>query len=202
MFLRKKDVFHKTFEDISLNLIESAEILLSSFHSQDPSFFLNNIHFLEKKTNRLVEVIIKELNSTFVTPLERDDIFHLAIKLDKILDLMEKSAVYLATYESPRVPDFEKIANIILSCCKEIKNSIEKLSRKKFSDVRLHTTRIYRLEQEARSNLFQSLKFLSTTSEEPLLFIKYRDILILLGQILASLVEAAHCLNIIILKNC
>ncbi|RYD06157.1 hypothetical protein N752_04520 [Desulforamulus aquiferis] len=39
MFLRKKDVFHKTFEDISLNLIESAEILLSSFHSQDPSFF-------------------------------------------------------------------------------------------------------------------------------------------------------------------
>src|SRR5690242_18261469 len=84
----KKNVFFTQFSQHAQNALEAAqalEKLLSDFTDVEKK--VRDIHAIEHYGDKLTHEIMRELNETFVTPLDREDIVGLASKIDDVTDV-------------------------------------------------------------------------------------------------------------------
>src|ERR1044072_3291653 len=99
VFAPKDRVFFDLFEESAANALRAAELLdemLATFPQHaDPG---PSIPRRKQEGDRITYDIVKRLNSTFVTPIDREDILALASTLDDIVDLTEEAADYLVLY--------------------------------------------------------------------------------------------------------
>ncbi len=115
----------------------------------------------ESKGDQYTHEIIRALNNTFITPLEREDILGLTIKLDDVLDLLEACAWSFDLFNVTEVDDFMKLfARNIEMCTQEIAYAINCLVEKKLKEMPRHTHKINDLENVADDLLRDSLKTL------------------------------------------
>ncbi|MGB9591196.1 MAG: DUF47 domain-containing protein, partial [Candidatus Kryptoniota bacterium] len=90
-FLPKHDRFYNLFEDVSHLLIDATKLLAQfpfSNGTMAPSL-AKQIKLLEHRADALTHTIFGEVNATFVTPFDREDIHELASKLDDIMDYID-----------------------------------------------------------------------------------------------------------------
>ena len=118
----KDEKFFVMFREMTWNIIEGAELLkdmLDNFH--DPVASQLRIKEVEHNGDSLTHDIIKKLNKSFVTPLDREDIYALSGALDDILDLIDASAQRFVMYnvEKP-TPESKELAFLILKSCQVI----------------------------------------------------------------------------------
>ena len=79
----------KILDDLAKKAVETSEelvILLSDLTNEDYS---KKIHALEKEADILTREIFSELNKTFITPLDREDMQRIASKIDDVIDFMD-----------------------------------------------------------------------------------------------------------------
>ena len=89
----KDEKFFKLFKDMTENIIEGAKLLKEMLDNFDnPAESQRNIKELEHKGDAITHSIIKKLNTTFVTPLDREDIYELASKLEQGVEMIELSS--------------------------------------------------------------------------------------------------------------
>lgn len=92
-FKKKKDIFFETLENMANTVVQAAD-----YFAQNSSNLSNMVEFTdqmkkyETECDNYTHTIIKELNKTFITPIERDDIMALATTLDDVLDGLEATA--------------------------------------------------------------------------------------------------------------
>ena len=118
----KDEKFFAMFREMTWNIIEGAELLkdlLDNF--EDPVGSQRRIKDVEHKGDQQTHEIIKKLNKSFVTPLDREDIYALSAALDDILDLIDASAQRIVMYnvEKP-TPEAKELAFLILKSCQII----------------------------------------------------------------------------------
>src|SRR5439155_27255546 len=91
--------------------------------------------------------IIQRLNQTFVTPIDREDIYALASALDDIVDFTEEVADYLGLYkiEAP-MEQAQRQAHVLLQSSRAISGAIPRL--RGFKDISHYTVEINRLEND------------------------------------------------------
>jgi len=203
MFFKKKDIFFETFLAICENLRKAAAEFRDEIHNPSPNRTgFTNIQDYEKIGDRHTHTIIKELNKTFVTPLEREDIMNLAVKLDDILDGIEATFIRMDIYEIKDMNIFiKRNAEIIYESVEEVVKAIEKLVSKKFLDIRAHAVKINGLENEADSLFNNSLRELCTSCSDPILFVKYKQIYEMLEEITDACEDVADILESILMRN-
>lgn len=203
MIFKKQDIFFSTFVAISNNLLKAAKEFKEEIHNPNPERTgFTNIQDYEKSGDRFTHTIIKELNKTFVTPLEREDIMNLAVKLDDILDGIEATLIRMDIYEFKDMNVFiKRNAEIILESVEEVGKSIEKLVSKRFLDIRPHAVKINGLENEADSLLNNSLRELVATCHDPITFIKYKEIYEMMEEITDACEDVADILESILMRN-
>src|SRR6185437_2623484 len=111
----------------------------------------NEIKEEEHACDVVVERIIKALDRTFITPMDREDIHTLATRLDDVVDNMEETAHRFVTFriEKP-TPSAEAMARIIHECCVHLAEAI-RLCRnmKDIEGIQTRLREISRLENEA-----------------------------------------------------
>lgn len=86
----KEDKFYDLFKKQSQNVLEGAKLLdkfLSTMDNED--IFSQEMQELEHKGDEIVHQIISELNNSFVTPIDREDIFTITKKLDDSIDYIQ-----------------------------------------------------------------------------------------------------------------
>ena len=107
--------FFDLFEQMAQKVQQGADALLD---------LLENYSDLDRKAGRVLDIehegdeitheIIRRLNTTFVTPFDREDIHHLASSLDDVLDHIEAAAEYLQLYRIDQpLPQMVSIAKIL-----------------------------------------------------------------------------------------
>jgi len=108
----------------------------------------DKIKAIESKGDDLVHTISEELNKTFVTPIDHDDISKLTSRLDDVLDYIEAASHRMWAYEIKSVPpDMLKLAEVILAASKEVNHAIKDLRNfKKKNEIVKHCIEINRLE--------------------------------------------------------
>src|ERR687894_1058328 len=120
VFATKDRAFFDLFEEAASNVLRAAELLdemLRSFPERND--LARSILLCEQEGDRITFDMIQRLNSTFVTPIDREDILELASGLDDIVDLTEEVADYLGLYkiEAP-MEQAQRQAHILMECCR------------------------------------------------------------------------------------
>src|SRR5256714_7670716 len=92
--------FFDLFEEAGGNILRAAGLLEEMLESYpDRSDLAREILICEQEGDRITHDIIRRLNQTFVTPIDREDIYALASALDDVVDYTEEAADYLGLYK-------------------------------------------------------------------------------------------------------
>ena len=144
MFPRKKDPFFEYFVLVVDNMILASKVFREELNNlEDAEKFAIQMKSIESQGDQYTHAVIKELNNTFITPLDREDILGLTIKLDDVLDLLEACAWSFDLFNVIEVDDFMKLfARNIEMCTQEISLAINCLVDKKLKEMPIHTHKI------------------------------------------------------------
>src|ERR1044071_8209968 len=129
VFAPKDRVFFDLFEESAANVLRAAELLdemLGTYPEHND--LARAILLCEQEGDRNTYDMIQRLNSTFVTPIDREDILALASGLDDIVDLTEEAADYLVLYriEAP-MEQAQQLAHILREACRQICEAMPRL---------------------------------------------------------------------------
>jgi predicted phosphate transport protein (TIGR00153 family) len=201
-FLRGTDrEFFDLFERAGSNL-ERAAHLLDEMLAEYPERkgLAQDILGCEADGDRVTHEIIRRLNQTFVTPIDREDILQLASALDDIVDYTEEVADYLGLYriEAPMV-QAQRLAGVLRSATHQIALSIPLV--RGFKDISAHTVEVHRLENEADRIVREAIASLFEVGIDPMVVIRWKDIFERLENAIDSTERAAYILEGIVIKN-
>ncbi|WP_110928905.1 DUF47 domain-containing protein [Bacillus massiliglaciei] len=203
-FKSKKDKFAVMLSDIAINLKESsdyfAEYKLNNI--SDLKIFSETMKDYEHKGDSMVHNVIKELNNAFITPIEREDILELTMRMDDVLDGLEHCAALFEMYSIVNADDYMlRFVDAIKQCSYEIEIAVDTLSTKKLGKIRDHAIKIKDLESVCDGIQRQSIKNLFTVEKDPIRIIQYKEIYESLEEIADNCQAVANTLETIIMKN-
>jgi predicted phosphate transport protein (TIGR00153 family) len=110
-----------------------------------------NIKNMEHAADKITHEATHLLHRTFITPVDRNDIYQLIHKMDDVLDLIEDVAQCILLYDVRQVPDeAQQLADLCVASAEHIKAAVGMLPKMKNRDLILrHCVEVDRLESEA-----------------------------------------------------
>jgi hypothetical protein len=148
-FIPKEEKFFEMFKESAQNLLKGAEALKDLVEDYaDVERKVREIKDIEHQGDVIFHRIVDRVNKTFVTPLDREDIYELVNELDNALDAIEgvSSRFFYFKIDKP-TPESIQMINIVYKAAVEIKKAIDNL--KTFNDLLPFCVEINRLENEA-----------------------------------------------------
>ena len=203
-FQPKKDKFMALLLDIAKNIKESADYFADYKlnNISDLKIFSEKMKKFEHKGDSFVHIMTKELNNAFITPIEREDILELALRMDDVLDNLEHCAALFEMYSIIHADEYMiKFVTAIKQCGAEIELAIDTLSTKKLAQIRENAIKIKDLESVCDGIQRQSIKNLFNVEKDPIRIIQYKEIYESLEEIADSCQAVANTLETIIMKN-
>ena len=201
LFAPREREFFDLFEEAGRNIVESGEILERILERwPDHGELAREIVVREQEGDRITHDIIQRLNQTFVTPIDREDIYEMASGLDDIVDYTEEVADFLALYriEAP-MEQSQQLARILHEASRQIAQAVPRL--RTFDDIRHFTVEINRLENEGDRVVRQALAGLFERGIDPMLVIRWKDIFERLEDAIDACETTANILEGIVIKN-
>lgn len=198
----KEEKFFTMFQDMGVIITEGANQLKKMLDDySDPLASQRLIKDIEHKGDNQTHLIIKTLNKTFITPLDREDIYALASKLDDIIDLIDASAQRLVMYnvEKPTT-EAKQLAFIIVQCCQAVERALKHLGGK-FDDVNDCCVEINALENEADRVCREAISRLFDEEKDPINLIKWKEIYETLEKATDKCEDAANIMESVVVKN-
>ena len=193
--------FYQLFDRAAANLVETSELLLELLqHYPDRRQLVGRIKDNEHVGDDLTHEIVRLLNQTFVTPIDREDMYDLASALDDICDFMDQVADELSLYGVDEVPpEAIEQAGVIHQAVVKLTEAIAGLDG--LRDVSDHLVAIHTLEDEGDRIVRGAVARLFSNGMDPLIVIQWKDIHQDLEQAIDSCERAAHVLESVYLKN-
>jgi predicted phosphate transport protein (TIGR00153 family) len=94
------------FTAAATNLVTGAELLREGLKpGADRAAMAAKMRDIEHSSDEITHTVMRQLNQTFVTPFDREDIYRLASKLDDVMDYMEAAADLVVLYDLGDLPD-------------------------------------------------------------------------------------------------
>ncbi len=204
MAFKKNDKFSDLLRSISTNLTESIDFFTEYKlkNVSDLKIFSEKMKEYESKGDTFVHEVIKELNDAFITPIEREDILHLTMCMDDVLDGLEATSALFEMYSMTQADDFMmQFVDALQGSVHEIDKAVGLLSNKKLPQIREHAIKIKDFESKCDNILRQSIKNLFNVEKDPIRIIQYKEIYENLEEIADSCQTVANTLETIIMKN-
>ena len=198
----KDEKFFIMFREMTWNIIEGAELLKDMLDNfRDPVGSQIRIKEVEHKGDSLTHEIIKKLNKSFVTPLEREDIYALSAALDDILDLIDASAQRFVMYNVEKTtPEAKELAFLILKSCQVISKGVSLLGGK-LEHISECCVEVNSLENESDRVCREVISRLFLEEKDPIQIIKWKEIYETLERAVDKCEDAANILESVVLKN-
>ncbi|GEN83365.1 hypothetical protein SLU01_16770 [Sporosarcina luteola] len=156
----------------------------------------------ETQGDDMIHDLIAKLNISFMTPIEREDILQLAIKMDDILDGIEHFSANLEMFSLTDIDEYvQKFMDNIVKSSDEIVKAMGLLSKKKLVQMRDHAVLIKEYERICDEVLRTSIKQLFLREKDPIRIIQFKDIYELLEDIADHCQDVANTLETIIMRN-
>ncbi|UCF86593.1 MAG: DUF47 domain-containing protein [Nitrospiraceae bacterium] len=191
------------FEKAAKNLNKGASLFLEMMENFSESEVKSKqIYEVEQEGDMLTHEVMRQLNKTFLTPVDREDIHSLVSRIDDILDLIWATAdrVILFKIDSSTAEAIE-LSKILLSTTEIITKSVTGLRGKKYSYVQEYCIEINRLENTGDSVFRSALAKLFDDVRDPILVIKWKEVYEHLEEALDKCEDVADILESIVLKH-
>jgi predicted phosphate transport protein (TIGR00153 family) len=160
----------------------------------------HQIHALEEQADTVLHEIYLRLNSTFITPLDPEDIQSLSSHLDDVIDGIEDSVQRMLDYQIDPMPGTVlELCKIVQSCCLILQKAFDALAQHKpFID---HSIEINRLEEAADQLRRAAVKELFDKEKDPIRLMKLKEIHEFLEQTTDYCEDVADALQNVQVKN-
>ena len=162
--------------------------------------YADKIKGIEVTCDELAAKIIQKLNSSFITPIDREDIYLLVTELDDVIDMTNDLARRLEIYgvTAPR-PEAVEIAQLLSSATGEIADVFALLEHQQ--GVGEHTRTISQLEKRADSLYRDAIRRLFKEEKDPIEVIKWMSIYEALENSIDRCKDVAEALEAVVVKN-
>jgi predicted phosphate transport protein (TIGR00153 family) len=201
LFAPKEREFFDLFEEAGANIVRAAALLERLLDEwPDHGELAREVRDCEHEGDRITHDIIQRLNSTFVTPIDREDIYALASSLDDIVDFIEEVSDFLGLYRiEATLEKAIEMGQILHQSTRAIAGAIPRL--RTFKDIHHYTVEVNRLENEGDRILREALASLFERGIDPMLVIRWKDIFERLEDAIDSTEKTANILEGIVIKN-
>jgi uncharacterized protein len=200
--LRSRDrEFFDLFERAAANVVRAAELLEEMLVRFPESRGLSReILICEQDGDHITHEVVRRINETFVTPIDRDDILRLTSALDDIVDYIEEAADYLGLYsvEAPMM-QAQALAHVLVDATRELAAAFPLV--REFKDVSRHIVEVHRLENEGDRIVRSAIASLFEEGIDPMVVIRWKDIFERLEDAIDATERTAYVLEGIVIKN-
>jgi uncharacterized protein len=197
----REESFFDLFEQMAQKVNEGADDLLA---------LLENYTDLDKRVGRILDIehegdeitheVIQRLNTTFVTPFDREDIHRLASNLDDVLDHIEAAAEYLQLHRiAEPLPQMISLAQTLLEAAYKTAQAMPRF--RKMSGLDEYWVEINRLENEGDRVYRRGIADLFSGDYKAMDVLKWKDIIDELEAAMDEVEDVANTLEGIALKQ-
>ena len=200
-FFPRNHRFYDEFIAMAAELQTGAR-LLETMLAKDPPIWdkADEIKEIEHKCDVLTHQVIQRLNSTFVTPIDREDIHELARSLDDVMDAIDAAATVVRLYKIERARfGARELARIVSASTDELRLAVEALERR--VGVTTRAVELNRLENEADRVHLEALSRLFAEERDPVAIIKWKEILDFLEAATDRCEDVANVLEGVVVKH-
>jgi predicted phosphate transport protein (TIGR00153 family) len=194
--------FYDLFGQAGANALDAARKAEMRFREYpDASVTQADVKKTEHAGDRITHDIIQLLNTQYVTPFDREDIYGLATAIDDIVDLIEEGSDHLDLYgiESPTRHALDQ-CRILVSAVECLHKALNEL--KGLRGVEPHLVELKRMEDEGDRVVHEAIASLfSDPRIDPLIVIRWKDIYDGLENAIDACETAANVLANIVVKN-
>jgi predicted phosphate transport protein (TIGR00153 family) len=193
--------FFSLFDEAGTNILRSAELLDELMKKwPDSGGLAREILICEQEGDRITHDIIHRLNSTLVTPIDREDIFALASALDDVVDYTEEAADFMGLYqiEAP-MEQAQQLTGVLTHASRNIAQALGRL--RGFRDLEHYFVEVNRLENDGDRITREALASLFSNGIDPMVVIRWKDIYERLEQAIDACEKAANILEGIVVKH-
>lgn len=188
-------------ENLAKKAVETSEeliVFLTDLKNEDS---LKKIRTLEKEADELTRDIFSELNKTFITPLDREDMQRIASKIDDVIDFTDGIAARLSSYQISEPPPYSlEMVKDLVQATKEVEYMISKLQKiKNPKDMIEHCRNTSDIEHKVDDLYRDAIRELFT-STDAIHIIKLKDIYETIETASDRCVDVADVIEDIVLK--
>ncbi|MBI4833773.1 MAG: DUF47 domain-containing protein [Planctomycetes bacterium] len=204
--LSKDKEFYELFEKAANNTCQGAKALddLLQNYPKDVEQKIKRMKDIEHQGDQLTHQTVEMVNKTFVTPLEREDIYALITKLDDVLDFMDAAASRLSLYKIPYVTEHAKsFGKILVKATEVLSTGISSLRKIKDQKCIFDCCiAVNTIENEGDVLLRKSMvELFEGKKDDPIYVIKWKEIYEDLERATDRCEDVANIVEGIVLKN-
>ena len=193
--------FYDHFSEAAQHLVVGAELLAEMLNEgSDREDVARRMREAEHEADETTHAIVRRVNSTFVTPFDREDIYALASGLDDVMDMMDEVVDLILLYEVVHLPaELSTQVEVIQRCAEVTAAAMPKLQSMK--DLDEYWIEINRLENAGDKNYRRTLANLFSGQYEALEVLKLKDIVESLEGAIDAFEKVANTVEQIAVKE-
>ena len=163
LFKKRQNVFLKLIHDQAELTLEGLEALKTYLNTQDPAASAL-LDAKEKEADEARRILIDELNKTFITPFDREDIFALSRTIDDVLDYAYSTVSEMEILKVKATPFMQRMASLLRDAAYELSmavNSLEEhpaVSNDHAQRAKALENRVEGVYREALADLFSGVE--------------------------------------------
>lgn len=197
----REEKFFEDFTALADRIVSGATLLERMLASDPPSWDIAlQIKQVENECDSLTHNLIQRLNSTFVTPIDREDIHALATSLDDVMDSIDAAAGVLRRYRMASLRyGARELASLTWQATMQMKVAVEALDRR--TGVHERAVEVNRLENSADDVHDEALRRLFEEERDAITLIKWKEVLDLLEEATDRCEDVANVLESVVVKH-
>lgn len=175
--------FFDLLEELASTVQRGATLLYQCFEARgtldDIRLASQKIHDVEHEADEIAHKIFAELNRTFITPLDREDIYALTVRLDDVLDFTDAVAKRLVTFRVSAPLSFAvELSRLVMKGAEEVAAGVRLMrDLRQTEKILAQCARINQIENDADFVLREALNDLFNGGErDPIDIIKWKDL--------------------------
>lgn len=200
--LPKEDEYFTFFSQMGAKIEEAANLLVEMLeHGPDEyEVYIKRIKDVEHECDTITHKMTTKLNKSFITPFDREDIYHLSVALDDICDYIDAGSRAIVMYDIGEANLYVgALAKVIQQLGVQISKAVGML--KTPDEITTHFVEVHRLENEADDIYFRAMRELFRNAEDPLTVIKWKEIYEILENATDRCESVANIIESIVLKH-
>jgi predicted phosphate transport protein (TIGR00153 family) len=203
-FLPKNDAFLQLFDQSCANIHKGVQLFRDMLVDMDdlkPK--VERLKAIEHEGDRLTHLTLDRLNTTFITPFDREDIHTLIVRLDDILDATDAAAARMEIYRIGQAPSplFE-LADLLVESVGFVQQAVRALhDTRRHSEALAASVEINRVENEADAVHRRALVALFSGEKDAIRIMKLKELYMLLEEATDRCEDVANVIETIIIKS-
>jgi uncharacterized protein len=202
--LPRDESFFEAFEKQGQKTVDGCKAFLAMVEKPaDVTAQAKAISDIEHECDKITHHVVEKLHKTFITPLDRNDIYRLITKMDDIMDLVEAAAERVALYDiTVMTKEVGDLARCLVSSAERVLEAVTGFRDLKRSELILaKCVEINRLENEADALLRGTLAKLFREEKDPITIMKWKEIYELLETATDRCEDVANIIEGVVLEN-